>query len=135
MTNGRISFNLESFERNVNSCNPGAMDYATSLGADLDKMESNELARFRTSINKYKEDCTCVRIPLPTKEKAGAIVCEIKGKITAATEKAAPTIEKIKIAVTPTIETAKEKVYPTLEKIKTGVSPTVEELRRKYYTV
>lgn len=134
MTNStKVSFNLDTFERNVKGCNPQAIEDAANLGADLEKMESGELARFRVNINKYREDCTCIRIPRATKERAEEVVCEIKGAITTAKEKAAPTIEKIKVDITPKIETAKERAMPTIERIKAGITPTIEEFKRRYY--
>ena len=130
----RVSFNLETFERNVKECNPQAMEYAASLGADLDKMESGDLARFRASISRYREDCTCIRIPSATRARAEALICEVKGAIETAKEKAAPTIEKIKVDIAPKIEIAKERTLPTIEKIKAGIAPKIEEFKRRYHT-
>ena len=134
VSSARVSFNLETFERNVKECNPQAIEYAASLGVDLDKMESGDLARFRASISKYREDCTCIRIPRATKERAETVICEIKGAISTAKEKTAPTIEKIKVDISPKIETAKERAMPTIEKIKAAIGPKIEELKRRYHT-
>lgn len=134
VSSARISFNLETFERNVNQCNPQAIEYAASLGVDLDKMESGDLARFRASISRYREDCTCIRIPRATKERAEAVVCEVKGVIETAKEKAAPTIEKIKVGMAPKIEIVKERATPTIEKIRASIAPKIAELKKRYYT-
>ena len=130
----RMSFNLDTLERNVNECNPQAIEYATNLGADLDKMKSDELARFRVSISKYREDCTCIRIPRATKARAEAVVCEIKGAIETAKERVAPTIEKIKVDISPRIEAVKERAAPTIEKMRTGATLKIEELKKRYST-
>lgn len=117
-TNQRLLFNLDNLERDVNICDPNALEDAANVGMDMEKMSSQESSRFRVLINRYREDCTCVRIPAPTKARAEKAISGIKGMIETAREKAAPTVEKIEKGIAPTIESTKERVVPIIEKFK-----------------
>jgi hypothetical protein len=119
--NQRLLFNLDNLERDVNKCSPIALEDAANVGMDMEKMSGKELSTFRVLINRYREDCTCVRIPAPTKARAEMAIREVKGMIETAKERAAPTIEKIKKGVAPTIEAARERAAPTIEKIRRGL--------------
>jgi hypothetical protein len=98
-TNQRLKFNLDSLERNVNKCNPLALEDAANVGADLEKMSAKDLSTFRVLVSRYREDCTCLRIPASTKAKAQKALSEIKGMIETAKETAAPTVKKIKAGI------------------------------------
>lgn len=117
----RLLFNLDNLERSVNICNPLALEDAANVGIDMEKMSAQDSSRFRVLINRYREDCTCVRIPAPTKARAERTISEIKGMIETARERAAPTVEKIKKRIAPTIEAAKERAAPTIEKLRRGL--------------
>ena len=117
----RLLFNLDNLERNVNTCNPHALEDAANVGMNMKKMSMQDSSRFRVLTNRYMEDCTCVRIPAPTKVRAERAISEIKSMIETARERAAPTVEKIRKGIAPTIEAAKERAAPTIEKIRRGL--------------
>ena len=117
----RLLFNLDNLERDVNTCSPLALEDAANVGIDMEKMSMQDSSRFRVLANRYREDCTCVRIPAPTKAIAERAISEVKGMIEAARERAAPTVEKIKKVIAPTIEAARERAAPTIEKIRRGL--------------
>jgi len=129
--NQRLSFNLDNLERNVNTCSPLALEHAANVGMDMEKMSAQDSSRFRVLINRYREDCTCVRIPAPTKARAERAISGVKGMIETAKERTAPTVEKIKKGIAPTIEAAKERAAPTIEKIKKGIAPTIEAAKER----
>lgn len=114
----RLLFNLDNLERDVNTCSPIAIEDAANVGMDMEKMGMQESSRFRILINRYREDCTCVRIPAPTKARAERAIGEIKSMVETARERAAPTVEKIMKSMSPTIEAVRERSAPTIEKIR-----------------
>lgn len=95
----RLKFNLDSLERNVNKCSPLALEDAANVGADIEKMGAKDLSTFRVLVSRYREDCTCLRIPASTKAKAEKAISEIKSMIETAKETATPTVKKIKAGI------------------------------------
>lgn len=75
---------------------PLALEYAANVGMDMEKMSAADSSTFRVLINRYREDCTCVRIPAHTKARAERAISGVKGMIETAKERTAPTIEKIR---------------------------------------
>lgn len=121
MPSQRLLFNLDNLERDVNACSPITIEDAANVGMDMEKMGVQESSRFRVLVNRYREDCTCVRIPAPTKARAERAISDIKSMVETARERAAPTVEKIMKSVSPTIEAARERAAPTIEKIRRGL--------------
>jgi hypothetical protein len=94
-----ISSKLESFERNVNTCDVQAIEGAADLGENSKDMNTGQAVTFRMLLNKYRNECYAVKVPASTKQRAESIMGEARKIIGTAESSAAPKIESIKARI------------------------------------